>query len=289
MMHTRLRPAPAVLFLAFLAAIAMPLDAAAAEPLRNVLVVSIDALHPDAPGPEASPAIADLMRRGAFTRGGRSADPPLTLIAHAAMFTGLAPKKNGKTDNGWQPGMPTVANPTFFDAAKDLGFQTGYFYSKEKLGYLINDAVDVHRLSKEFAVDDAFQFFQTPGRHFAFLHVSGLDYAGPASGWLSAAYMEELGFIDAALGPLFALVMEAGNYLIVVTSDHAGHGRIHGSDHPEDARLPLVLASDRRDVTLFQDIRYSVVDLKPILSKLSGGGASPAEGRPGISSDRRVP
>ncbi len=112
MMRTMFRPAPAMLFLAFLAAAALPFDAAAAEPLRNVLVVSIDALHPDALGPEASPAIADLMRRGAFTRDGRSTDPPLTLIAHAAMFTGLAPGENGKTDNGWGPGKPTVAKPT---------------------------------------------------------------------------------------------------------------------------------------------------------------------------------
>jgi predicted AlkP superfamily pyrophosphatase or phosphodiesterase len=271
-----------LLFLFFLTAAPIAQETAAAEPLRNVLVVSIDALHPDALGQKTSPAIASLMDRGAFTRDGRSTDPPLTLIAHAAMFTGLEPEKNGKTDNGWRPGMPAVAKPTLFDAAKDLGFQTGYFYSKEKLGYLLNGAVDVHRLSKEFAVDDAFQFFLGPGRHFAFLHVSGLDYAGPATGWLSPGYMEELGFIDETLQPLFEAIMEAGDYLIVVTSDHAGHNRIHGSEHPEDARLPLVLASDRLDVARFQNIRYSVLDLKPILSELLGDDASPGEGHPGI-------
>ncbi|MFW5810892.1 MAG: alkaline phosphatase family protein [Thermodesulfobacteriota bacterium] len=269
------------LFLFFLATAPTASEAAAAEPLRNVLVVSIDALHPDALGPEASPAIAGMMRQGAFTLNGQSTDPPLTLLAHTSMFTGLAPEENGKTDNGWQPGMPTVAKPTLFDAAKSRDFQTGYFYSKMKLGYLVNDAVDVHRLSKEFAVDDAFPFFQTPGRHFVFLHISGLDYVGPASGWLSAAYLEELGSIDETLGPLFASIMEAGNYLIVVTSDHAGHDRIHGSDHPEDARLPLVLASDRLDLKAFQDIDYSVLDLKPMLTKFLGVDGSPPEWRPG--------
>ena len=40
------------------------------------------------------------------------------------------------------------------------------------------------------------------------------------------------------------MIEDKGNYLIIITSDHAGHGMVHGSDHPDDAMLPLILVSD---------------------------------------------
>lgn len=37
-------------------------------------------------------------------------------------------------------------------------------------------------------------FFREGGRRMAFLHVSGLEYAGADSGWLSPGYLEELSY-----------------------------------------------------------------------------------------------
>jgi len=64
---------------------------------------------------------------------------------------------------------------------------------------MVNEDIDIHGLSKDFAVDRAAAFFQVPGKHFCFLHISGLDQAGPTEGWLSPGYMEELYFIDDTL------------------------------------------------------------------------------------------
>mgnify|MGYP002642486565 CR=1 FL=1 len=80
--------------------------------------------------------------------------------------------------------------------------------------------------------------------------------------------MEELFYIDDAIAPLVRLVESRGSYLIIITSDHAGHGTIHGSDHPDDAMLPLVLASDILDLKTYQDIKYNVTELKSILETL---------------------
>ncbi len=46
------------------------------------------------------------MESGTYTLNGRSTDPPKTLIAHTAMFTGLSPEESGKVDNDWTPGEP---------------------------------------------------------------------------------------------------------------------------------------------------------------------------------------
>jgi len=69
-------------------------------------------------------------------------------------------------------------------------------------------------------------------------------------------------------------VQQQQNYLIVVTSDHAGHARVHGSQHPDDYRLPLIICSDTVPVKEFNNIAFSVVDLKGMVEKLLRGDSS---------------
>lgn len=240
-----------------------------AASVKTVLIISIDALHPDALGPETSKNIHHLMEQGVYTLDGFSTNPPLTLLSHAAMFSGIGPEKGGRADNTWQSGQPGIKEKTIFNDAKTKGFSTGFFYSKEKLGYLVNQAVDQHKLDSDFSVDNAMTFFKaTEHSQFCFLHISGLDRTGPIEGWLSPGYMEELFFIDESIAPLIEMVKSKGNYLIIITSDHAGHETIHGSDHPDDAKLPLIMISDIINLTKYQGIQYHVAQLKPILESV---------------------
>jgi len=238
-----------------------------AASLKNVIIISIDALHPAALSARSAPTIYKEMRKGNYTLDGFSTTPPQTLISHTAMFTGLGPDKNGKLDNQWQPGESTIEHKTIFNSAKQNGFQTGFYYSKQKLGYLVNEAVDVYQWSQADAIDLAEAFIGKPGRHFVFLHVSGLDFVGPEFGWLSPEYMEELSFIDEYLTPLIRLVKEQKNYVIIITSDHGGHKKIHGSQHPDDFRLPFVIHSERMKFESIQNSKYRVTDLKDILNR----------------------
>lgn len=239
-----------------------------AASLKNVIIISIDALHPAALNAGTTPTIYGEMRQGAYTQEGQSTNPPLTLISHTAMFTGQGPDKNGKSDNQWQPGEPTIERKTIFNSAKQKGFQTGFYYSKQKLGYLVNEAVDVYRWSRDDAIHFAEAFVRKPGRHFVFVHVSGLDFVGPEHGWLSPEYMEELSYIDEYLTPLIRLVKEQKNFVIIITSDHGGHEKIHGSRHPDDYKLPFIAHSDIMKLKIIQNTRYSVADLKDILDRV---------------------
>lgn len=236
--------------------------------LHNVVVISIDALHPNALQKTNVPTLQQLMESGTYTLKGRSTDPPKTLIAHTAMFTGLSPEESGKMDNGWTSGEARIDKETIFDSARQNGFKTGFFYSKEKLGYLISRAVDVHDWSRDYAIDSSEAFIKTPGRHFVFLHVGGLDQVGPEHGWMSRQYLEELSFIDEYLSSLIELIQNKQRYLIIVTSDHAGHEKIHGSQHPEDFKVPLIICSDTVATERYKDISFSVSDLKKIIENL---------------------
>ncbi|MBL6971204.1 MAG: alkaline phosphatase family protein [Desulfobacterales bacterium] len=236
--------------------------------LKNIVIISIDALHPDALRMAKIPTLQKLMHGGAYTLDGRSTEPPKTLIAHTAMFTGMKPIENGKMDNSWVPGQAMVDKPTIFNRARSYGFRTGYFYAKQKLGYLVNGAIDAHKWSRDNSIDLAEAFVKTPDRHFVFLHISGLDEVGPQYGWLSPEYLEELSFIDEYLSTLVDSIERQKNYLMIVTSDHAGHAKIHGSQYPEDYRLPFIISSDAVPIKNFHNMSFSVVDLKKILEKL---------------------
>jgi len=234
--------------------------------INSVLIVSIDALHPNALDEKTTQNIYDLMEQGVFTLDGNSTNPPLTLLSHAAMFSEIRPSEGGRQDNTWHPGEAGINNKTIFDDAKSKGFRTGFFYSKEKLGYLVTNAVDSYKMDPDFSVENAMDFFNKPDlKKFCFLHVSGLDLTGPVEGWMSQGYMEELFLIDEAIALLVKIVSSNKKYLIIITSDHAGHGTIHGSDHPDDTKLPLVMVSDTADLHRYQGIKYHVSELKSII------------------------
>lgn len=244
-----------------------------AREVETVLIVSIDALHPAALSEKTSPTLHSLMRSGRYTLQGQSVTPPQTLVAHTAMLTGLTPEQSGKQDNDWKPGMAQVAQETLLDVAKQRGFQTAYFYAKPKLGYLISVGVDEHALARDDGIDRARAFFRQLGRRFIFLHISGLEDAGADSGWLSADYLDELTYIDRTLAPLLGDVAKRGSYLVVVTSDHAGHERQHGTSHPEDFMLPLIMAADQTLPAPAPGV-FSITDLKSLVQNLLGAGTA---------------
>ena len=235
-----------------------------AEPLQTVLMVSIDALHPAALRPDVAPALETLQHPGQFTLEGRSVTPPQTLIAHAAMLTGLTPEQSGKQDNNWKPGQAQVTHETLLDVAKHQGFDTAYFYAKPKLGYLVSASISQQALARDDGVERAQEFLRQPGPRFVFLHLSGLDDVGPDAGWLSPQYLEELRYIDRSLAPLIAQVRGRGTYLMLITSDHAGHDRLHGTNHSEDFKLPVLLEASQALPGWVSD-GLSITRIKPVV------------------------
>lgn len=237
-----------------------------AADIPSVVVVSIDALHPLALVKKVSPNLWHVMQEGRYTLEGRSVTPPQTLINHSAMLTGVPPEKGGKADNTWRPGQPQVARTTLFDDMKRRGYANAFFYSKSKLGYLAGRSLIIDKLVPDTGVDEARRFIGEGGKRFVMLHISGLEYAGIDRGWLSPAYLEELTRIDTLLRPMFNDLKKRGDYLLIVTSDHAGHGKHHGTSHPEDSRLPFIILSDIKTFPDIQGRPYSVTELRAIVN-----------------------
>ncbi|PLX69174.1 MAG: hypothetical protein C0602_07075 [Denitrovibrio sp.] len=214
------------------------------ELLNNVVIISIDALHPDAVTAENAPNIFKAAEKGIIKLNGKSTDPPKTLVSHSAMFTGVRPEEGGRKNNTWHKGDATISQKTIFNIAKNMGYSTAYVYSKSKLGYLINGAIDNTLFSKEYPIYKTTEYVNTQDKNFVFLHISVLDMTGPEYGWLSEEYIEDFKFIDEELQELFTFIKKKGRYFLIVTSDHAGHDKLHACGHPDDYKLPFIAVSD---------------------------------------------
>ena len=68
------------------------------------------------------------------------------------------------------------------------------------------------------------------------------EKGGHDNGWMSEGY---LNYINAAIENVKRVYEAYGNeYTIIVTADHGGHGRSHGSDLSEDMTIPMFFIGD---------------------------------------------
>ncbi|MEF3253996.1 MAG: alkaline phosphatase family protein, partial [Deferribacterales bacterium] len=156
----------------------IPLCLLATEP-RTVVVISIDALHPDAISLAKPKNILYLMGKGVYSLNGKSETPPKTLINHTAMVVGKSPEESGYNFNNWKIGDRKVSIDTIFHDAKKVGYKTFYVYSKQNLGFLENDGIDKSYFAKDESVYLGQKIVEeTKCDYFLFLHISGLDFIG---------------------------------------------------------------------------------------------------------------
>ena len=77
--------------------------------------------------------------------------------------------------------------------------------------------------------------------NFAFVYLGHTDAAGhDYGGWMSEAYLRAIANADRCIGRLIETLPQ--DSLILVTADHGGHARTHGTDSPEDMTIPMIVS-----------------------------------------------
>ena len=60
-----------------------------------------------------------------------------------------------------------------------------------------------------------------------------------------------------------------GEYTVIVTADHGGHGRSHGSEMPEDMTIPMIFFGP--DFKPGEELHgVSILDLAPTIADIMG-------------------
>jgi arylsulfatase A-like enzyme len=218
----------------------------------HVVIVSVDGLRPDAIARFKAATIGRIAREGSHSFAATTINPSKTLPSHTSMLTGEGPEEHGIEWNTNETDTHShVAVPTVFALARERGLRTAAFFSKGKFNHLEvpgsldhTQAPDGNgRWSAERTVRDVERYLAGTRPNLMFVHLGEPDYAGHLWGWMSWMYGRAVRTADAAVGRLLAAADRAygaGNYTFILTADHGGHGRTHGSDRAEDVTIPWI-------------------------------------------------
>lgn len=230
-------------------------EAAPPQPRRgavtdHVVVVSIDGLRPDAIGKYGAHTLQRLRSEGAYDSLAQTILPSKTLPSHVSMLTGLQPERHGVNWNEDRTGdVGTVKVATVFEIAKQHGFTTAAFFSKPKFRHLQKaGTLDYTQAPKGLetwmatkTVPDAIAYLKARRPNLLFVHIAEPDFAGHTIGWMSFGYGWAVRRADGAVSKLVQAADAAygkGKYTLIVTADHGGHGREHGTEDPRDTTIP---------------------------------------------------
>jgi predicted AlkP superfamily pyrophosphatase or phosphodiesterase len=218
----------------------------------HVVVISIDGLRPDAIAKFRATTLQRLMSQGSYTLAAKTIMPSRTLPSHTSMLTGEEPEKHGITWNSNETdehGLVTV--PTVFAKAHQAGFRTAAFFSKGKFNHLeVPNSLDHaeapqgdDKWTAERTVANVERYLARAQPNLLFVHIGEPDYAGHRFSWMSPFYANAVRKADRAVARVLAAserAYGAGNFTVIVTADHGGHGWDHGTSDPRDVTIPWI-------------------------------------------------
>ena len=220
---------------------------------RNVLVISVDGLRPDAIAAYRTPTLQRLMREGSYTLSASTIFPSKTLPSHTSMLTGQPPESHGVLWNSVATAdADSIELPNIFSVARAHGYSTAAFFSKAKfqplqrlgtLDYSQAPGGWFGRWSGERTVNDVAEYLEGARPNLLFVHLTDPDAAGHSAGWMTAEYGRAVLDADATVDRLIGLaqgVYGSGNFSLIVTADHGGHGTNHGSSDSRDVTIPWI-------------------------------------------------
>jgi len=223
------------------------------EPDRHVVLISIDGLRPDAIDVFGAATIQRLAREGRYAYDATTIVPSKTLPSHTSMLTGFGPERHGVLWNTPATARDTdIGDSTVFAQARRQGYVTAAFFSKSKfhtlqkrgtLDYTQAPGGWFGHWDDERTASDVEAYLMRARPHLLFVHLGGPDRAGHAEGWMSPAYGRAVSVSDAVVARLVSAASQAfgpDGFTLILTADHGGHERDHGSDDPRDVTIPWI-------------------------------------------------
>lgn len=254
--------------------------------MNKVILISIDGMRPDGVLKCGNPFVEKMMQTASYTLDARTVFPSVTLPCHMSMFHSVPPERHGITTNLYMPPVRPING--LFEQVKAAGKTSAMFYGWEPLR-------DVARPGSLIYADyqNAYSADNTDGLltrkvlacikelapDFVFLYMVETDEkGGHDNGWMSDAYLK---CIHDAFNNVKEVIEQVGDeYTVIVTADHGGHDRAHGTDREEDMTIPMFfygkefVPGQRLENVKLLDIAPTIADILGIQSAREWEGKS---------------
>ena len=238
----------------------------------KVLLILIDGMRPDSL--TNVPQAQKIIAKSSYTMEATTVVPSVTLPCHMSLFHSVDPSRHGTTTNVYAPQVRPIDG--LCEVIRRNHKKSAFFYDWEELrdlskpdslafSYLLNGHAYGFDVTNDRITDEAIKFLSENDIDFTFLYVGNTDEVGHKYGWMSDEYMNA---IQKAWGNVERIVNSLPqDYTVIITADHGGHDRGHGTEMPEDMIIPLILlGKDFTPGEMKQDV--NIKDIAPTIARL---------------------
>ena len=238
----------------------------------KVLLILVDGMRADSF--ENCKSAQAFMKKSAYTLNAQTVMPSVTLPCHMSLIHSVDPGRHGTTTNAYAPQVRPIKG--LFEMLSAAGKKSAFFYNWEQLrdlsrpsalaaSYYVSAGRIGNDVVNKLVTDAAISHISSYDLDFAFLYLGTLDNIGHKYGWMTDEYFEEIDKSFAEIDRIVATLPE--DYTVIVTADHGGHDRTHGTDMPEDMTIPVfIMGKDFAPGTELFDV--NIKDIAPTVTKL---------------------
>lgn len=245
----------------------------------KVVMILPDGMRPDSlPDMEKAQKI---IAESSYTMNALTVSPSVTLPCHISLFHSVTPQRHGTTTNTYAPQVRPVNGlcevlkqadkkcALFYnweeirDVSRPNSLAHACFYAGRRIGY---------KLAGEILTDEAIRYLKTFDTDFTFIYFGYPDMQGHNYGWMTDEYMEA---VQSSWDNIEKIITELGDeYTFIITADHGGHDRTHGTEMPEDMVIPVIIRG--KDFEKGKELEnVNIMDLAPTVAKLLGTQPDP--------------
>lgn len=244
--------------------------------MKKVILILVDGLRPDALETCGNPYGKELLQKSAYSLEAETVYPSVTLPCHVSLFHSVTPERHGTTTNTYTPQVRPIRG--LCEQLRLADKKCAFFYNWEELrdlsrpssltySYFVSGELNTYEKANEMVTANALSYIKEEKPDFAFVYLGLTDHAGHVHGWMGEQYMEACRLSLEEIRRLTEAF--SGEYTIIITADHGGHGRSHGSAEQEDMRIPLLgLGPDFEPGKIFE--HANICDIAPTITTLMG-------------------
>lgn len=213
---------------------------------KKVVLILIDGLRPDAVQQCSNPFLRDFMKKCTYTEEGKSVFPSVTLPCHMSLLHSVSPDRHGVLDNVYTRPVHPVEG--LFEVLAKNDKSCYFFYTWEELrdlgrpGSLVRQELSRYYTFGDRAdcemCDRTVKALQEEQPDFIFYYTGNADEVGHKYGWMSDEYLKAVDLAAENVEKIVSVLPE--EYSLFITADHGGHDRTHGTEMPEDMKIPIL-------------------------------------------------
>ncbi|MBQ6267253.1 MAG: alkaline phosphatase family protein [Clostridia bacterium] len=243
--------------------------------MKKVLLILVDGMRPDALTACGHPFAKQMLETGRCFLQAQTVMPSVTLPCHMSLFHSVTPDRHGILTNTYVPQVRPVRG--LCETLRAAGKTCAMFYNWEELkdlsrpdaltfGCYVSGHVYGYEEANPRLTAIAKAYLTADAPDFAFVYLGWSDAAGHKDGWMSEDYLRAVRGSWDCIAQLCDGLSE--DYLVIVTADHGGHARSHGSDLPEDMTIPILCSN--AELSAGKPAGGSILDLAPTVCAVLG-------------------